>query len=355
MAPPHHHEAQHAAPGTQLRTVRPLNVRVIAAALGIWTAAVVAVVASVPLPLALANRTAEETPAPTPGPAADPTRGSATVNDAVRGLPPALVTDTGVPVVVIGRTPDGRYEVTTPCGRRAAISGGTPLLGATVVIDPGHGGPIDTGAVQNGTIERDLNLAVASALAANLRGRGIGVELTRTFDYGAILPTRAALADALGAELLVSIHHNSSPSSPPSSSEPGSEVFVQDSAASRRLGGLLYEHVTAALSAAYAVSWYHLPDAGVLRVTQPDGLETYGMIRNPSTTTALIEMGWLSSPTEADVYRGPSYVPIAADAVADAIQQYLAGSSPAVAVGRRTFTAKPARGTDQCTDPALEG
>jgi N-acetylmuramoyl-L-alanine amidase len=270
-------------------------------------------------------------------------------------VPPALLTETGVPVTVRIRASDGRYVVTTPCGRRATIAGGTPMDGATVVIDPGHGGPIDTGAVQNGIIERDLNMSVATALANVLRGRGISVVLTRTGDYGAILSTRAALADALGARLMVSIHHNSAPNPPPVSTEPGTEVFVQRSAASERLGGLLYEHVTDALSFTYDVGWYRSADAGVLRVTQPDGAETYGMIRNPATTTALIEMGWLLNPVEAaDVFESASYRSVAARALADAIEEYLAATPSDVPVGRRTFTANRAMGTDRCTDPALE-
>ena len=274
---------------------------------------------------------------------------------AMPSIPPALMSSTGVPVTVLGRTADGLFTVTTPCGRTATIGGGVPIYGATVVIDPGHGGAIDTGAVENGIIERDLNMAVAGAMAADLRAQGVSVVLTRTSDYGTILPVRAELADALDARLMVSIHHNSAPAPPPTSSQPGTEVFVQASADSQRLGGLLYAAVTGALAASYDVTWYRSPDAGVLQVRQTDGQETYGMIRNPRTTTALIEMGWILDPAEAaDVYSTPSYVPIAAGALAAAVERYLAGAPSTVPVGSRTFNARLALGTDQCTDPALE-
>jgi N-acetylmuramoyl-L-alanine amidase len=269
-------------------------------------------------------------------------------------LPPALLSGSGVPVRVIGRSGSG-FLVATPCGRRAIVSGGTPLFRATVVIDPGHGGTVDTGAVQNGLIERDLNMAVAEAAADLLRTRGVSVVLTRTSNYGTVLSARADLADALQARLMVSVHHNSAPAAPPTSAEPGTEVFVQDSPESRRLGGLLLESVAATLASGWDLTWYRSPDAGVLRVTQPDGAETYGILRHPVTPTALIEMGWLLNPVEvAEVFRSSTYVPLAAHALADAVEAYLAGVAPAVEVGHRTRTARLAPGTAQCTDPPLE-
>jgi N-acetylmuramoyl-L-alanine amidase len=259
-------------------------------------------------------------------------------------------------VVVVGEAADGRYVVTTPCGREATIStgGGTKIFGVQVVIDPGHGGSVDTGAVQNGIIERDLNLKIAGRLQSDLWNRGISVILTRTANYGQVLSQRAAIADAVGATLLVSIHHNSSVVAPATSSSPGAEVYVQGGAESQRLGRLLYDEVTSALSANYSLSWYRAVDAGVLRVTEPGGDESYGMIKRPSTPTALIELGWISNPAEATVYKQDQYVGIAVDALGDAIEAYLSGASSSTPVGGRTFTAGFAPGTSRCTDPPLE-
>ena len=51
-----------------------------------------------------------------------------------------------------------------------------------VVIDPGHGHP-DGGAVGvNGSIEQEINLAVAKKVCEVLEGKGIGVIMTRTTD-----------------------------------------------------------------------------------------------------------------------------------------------------------------------------
>jgi N-acetylmuramoyl-L-alanine amidase len=318
-----------------------------------WARVVLILLAVAWLPVVRLVAPPSETAVPTGSSGPSPTT-SVTASGDPTAQPPALLTEGGVPVRVIGRSSSG-FLVATPCGRRATVSGGTPLFGATVVIDPGHGGAVDTGAVQNGLIEADLNMAVAEATADLLRARGVLVVLTRTFDYGTVLSVRADLADALQARLMVSIHHNSAPAAPPTSALPGTEVFVQDSPESRRLGGLLYQSVTATLASGWDLSWYRSPNAGVLRVTQPDGAETYGILRHPITPTALIEMGWLLNPVEvAEVFRSSTYVPLAAHALADAVEAYLAGAAPAVEVGHRTHTAGLAPGTDHCTDPPLD-
>lgn len=148
----------------------------------------------------------------------------------------AWMTPAGIPVSIL-ETEGRLHTVLTPCGNEAPLVLGTPLYQTTVVIDPGHGGPIDTGAWgPYGLREGELNLEVAQAVEILLGQRGIPAMLTRTGDYPTRLFVRSALADALQAELMVSIHHNS-----PSafrSSEPGTEVFIQkDSQDSARLGG----------------------------------------------------------------------------------------------------------------------
>jgi N-acetylmuramoyl-L-alanine amidase len=263
------------------------------------------------------------------------------------------VTDTGVPVVVLEDAGDSKLKVMTPCGREATVSGGAPLHGATVVIDPGHGGINDPGArAPTGLYERDLNMTVSRALAAELRVRGIDVVLTRTDDYGTTLAVRSALADALNAALMVSVHHNA-----PTfirSAKPGTEVFVQTgSDDSARLGGFLLTRVRDALSR-FDIAWSTAGDAGVMTVREPNGEDSYGMIRRPETTTALIELGYISNPAEAELFETHEYTDTAADALADAIEAYLAGAPYDGPVGGRTFVAGRAPGKNLCIDPPLE-
>jgi len=81
----------------------------------------------------------------------------------------------------------------------------------TVVIDAGHGGA-DLGARgPNGELEKDLALAVARKVAAQLQKRGTRVLLTRSKDVFVPLGERTDIANRAHADLFVSIHANSAP------------------------------------------------------------------------------------------------------------------------------------------------
>ncbi len=83
----------------------------------------------------------------------------------------------------------------------------------TVMIDPGHGG-IDSGTVGvNGLMEKDLVLAEGLKLAKTLRARGYNVRMTRDADVFIPLPQRVAMARSAKADLMISLHADSSPDS----------------------------------------------------------------------------------------------------------------------------------------------
>jgi len=78
----------------------------------------------------------------------------------------------------------------------------------TVVIDPGHGGADPGVAGLAGTVEKDVNLSVAQALARHLRRNDLDVVLTRDDDSHLSLAERAEIANAAGGDLFVSLHCN---------------------------------------------------------------------------------------------------------------------------------------------------
>ncbi len=273
-----------------------------------------------------------------------------TVPEATR----ALVTPTGVVVSVLNESVNG-FRVTTPCGNETVVREGTPVGRRSVVIDPGHGGEVDTGAVgANGLMEKHLNLEVAQALEANLIVRGIDVLLTRTADYATRLGVRAALGDQVDADLIISVHHNAPTPGP--STRPGTEIFIQSASEdSRRLGGLVWRHVVDALSE-FEVDWSAAPDAGVLSVLSTTGNDAYGMIRTPSTVSVLAELGYISNRPEAELFATNEYVEAASEALADAVDAYLGTDARGAGfvAEPRVFNPQPGIGGSLCVDPVLE-
>lgn len=90
--------------------------------------------------------------------------------------------------------------------REDAERGRLPL----VVVDAGHGGR-DSGAVApSGLKEKQVTLKIARALKETLESRKIArVRLTREGDRYVSLERRTEIANALGADLMVSVHANS--------------------------------------------------------------------------------------------------------------------------------------------------
>ena len=89
----------------------------------------------------------------------------------------------------------------------------TPVPGGKlVVLDPGHGGS-DPGADIGGYFEKNFNLDITSRAETILKQKGINVLLTRKSDIFVGLEERWEIANAQKADLFVSIHNNSMPSS----------------------------------------------------------------------------------------------------------------------------------------------
>lgn len=90
--------------------------------------------------------------------------------------------------------------------RPPAIDPQNPLRGIRIVVDPGHP---PAGAIgPTGYQEKDANLAIALRVAERLTAAGADVTLTRSTDVVVELSARPAMAVALDADLLVSIHNN---------------------------------------------------------------------------------------------------------------------------------------------------
>jgi N-acetylmuramoyl-L-alanine amidase len=89
----------------------------------------------------------------------------------------------------------------------------SPLIGKTIVLDAGHGGP-DMGATgRQGTREKNINLDVTFRLKDLLEEAGARVVLTRNDDIFISLYERSFVANTLNAEMFISVHTNFHPKS----------------------------------------------------------------------------------------------------------------------------------------------
>ncbi len=266
-----------------------------------------------------------------------------------------MVTPTGVVAAVLAVEGTG-YRIRTPCGGEASIPGGTPVSGATVVLDPGHGGD-EPGAVGvNGLTEATLNLAVAERTKAVLEAQGATVVLTRTGDYRITIGARADIVRALGPPVFISIHHNGGSDGP--SERPGTETFFQiASPESRRLSGIVYEELLALFATYQGIPWQADTDAGAKFRPNSSGGDYYGILRQTAGVPAVLsEAAFLSNPPEAELLARPEVQQAEAEALARAATRYLTTQDPGSGFTEpypRTEPAGPGGGGRGCVDPPL--
>ena len=263
--------------------------------------------------------------------------------------PGVVVSPNGIVLPIVG---DGIVD--TPCSNQTAASG-TPILGANVVIDPGHGGN-EPGAVgPTGLIEKDVNFAVSQDVKQQLEAEGANVVLTRTADYNTTIKTRAEIAVDLHPQVFMSIHHNAEPDGP--SDVPGNESYYQiANPDSKRLAGLLWEEITAAFSP-HKIAWAADTDHGAKFRPSSSGGDYYGILRRGAgITTVLSEAAFISNPPEEQLLRDPAFLHSEATAITKAITRFLATPDPGsgfVEPYPRTEPAGGGGGPEGCTDPAL--
>lgn len=78
---------------------------------------------------------------------------------------------------------------------------------AKVFIGVGHGGN-DPGAVANGFLEKDLNLAIAFACREELKNHGVNVLMSRTADDNESLTEKINECNSFEPDLALDIHNN---------------------------------------------------------------------------------------------------------------------------------------------------
>ncbi|NMO97984.1 N-acetylmuramoyl-L-alanine amidase family protein [Paenibacillus lemnae] len=173
----------------------------------------------------------------------------------------------------------------------------------TVVIDAGHGDN-DPGAVSpNKRREKDFNLSMALKVGKLLeKEKGIDVVLTRSNDTFLELRDRVKIANNLKADVFVSIHGNSNPSSSPNGTE---TFYTRDS--SLAFAKIMHEHLAKGTG---------LKNRGVSK-------GNFHVTRETVMPAALLEVGFLSNKGDEAQMFNEEFQNVVAQSIVNGIKEYL--------------------------------
>jgi len=219
-----------------------------------------------------------------------------------------------------------------------------------VLLDPGHGG-VDPGAVRDGVTEAEIVLAFAKALQEELLRRdGFDVYLSREDDSFVSLDGRLRAARAVRADLFLSIHADALPEGLAT----GAAVYTLSEDASDETAALLAErHDRDDLLAGVdlsrntdeiafvlmSVAWQDtklrnaalanalvegIGAAGLRLHSRPEQSGAFSVLRAPDMPSALLELGFMSSPRDLARLRDPEWRATMAVAVANGLEIWAA-------------------------------
>ncbi|KAA0678797.1 N-acetylmuramoyl-L-alanine amidase [Roseomonas genomospecies 6] len=197
-----------------------------------------------------------------------------------------------------------------------------------IVVDPGHGG-VDPGAVGvGGVYEKDITLAMARELKRQLEGSGrYRVRLTRDKDVFVRLRDRVAIAREANADLFLSLHADSIGTADmrglsiytlsDKASDREAEMLAAKENRADALAGIdlssendlvasilidLAQRDTKNHSKRFAnMALEHLGREVKLIPNRPHRQAGFAVLTAPDMPSALVEMGYLSSPQDANL------------------------------------------------------
>lgn len=266
--------------------------------------------------------------------------------------PVADKNDAPAPVVVNASSKlTSRKGVTT---RQAAV-----LLNSQrqviVAVDAGHGGKDQGAHGPNGVLEKDVTLAVARALAAQInRQPGMKAILTRDGDYFIPLKQRYEIARQNQADLFVAVHADSYPGSdakgasvwvlsPRGKSSVAAQMLADRENSSDLIGGvslaaendglasvLLDMQQGWAVQASETVAQNVLNALSAIGPTHRGYVEhaNFVVLRSPDVPSILVETAFISNPTEERKLRDPAHQQQLATAIMDGVKGYFMNSPP---------------------------
>jgi N-acetylmuramoyl-L-alanine amidase len=223
-----------------------------------------------------------------------------------------------------------------------------------VCIDAGHGGKDQGAHGPDGTLEKNVTLAVARDLEARInRQPGMKAVLTRDGDYFIELPQRFKIARDNKADLFVSIHADSYTSDDAKGSSvwvlsPRGKTneaarFLADRENAELIGGttlddksddlakvLIDLQQSWAIQASDVIAGNVLNALGQLGPTHRGYVEraNFVVLRSPDVPSILVETAFISNPAEEHKLRDPEHQDKLAEAVMSGVKNYFESTPP---------------------------
>ena len=208
-----------------------------------------------------------------------------------------------------------RYEGTTlilslkhpPVGAKISTPE-KPLAGIKILLDPGHGGPQDTGGIgPTGYREKSVALIVSKLVREQLVNRGANVIMTREEDIDLDLPPRVEMINKQEPAIAISLHYNALPDNGDAIKTKGIGAFWFHPQA-HSLAMFLHNYLVEKLDRpTYGVFWNNL-----------------AMTRPAVAPSVLMELGFMINPVEFEWIVNPTEQKKLADAIAQGITEWFA-------------------------------
>jgi N-acetylmuramoyl-L-alanine amidase len=251
---------------------------------------------------------------------------------------PVIVTEKSVPApksVLQAATPEPTKKPT----ETVVVEETSPMKKARklIVLDPGHGGN-DPGAIgPNKLEEKSAVLAIAMRVKSYLAAQSVDVMVTRNDDVFIPLKNRATFANTKEADLFVSIHCNSSPSS----TVRGTRSYIYSRVASSKeaaeaakfenkdmgvLEFLLHDLRKGAdedLSIEAAGNIQHSLVKSLALRWEPTERAPFYVLANTNMPSVLVETAFISNPSEAERLNDANFRDKLAHGIAEGIIEYL--------------------------------
>lgn len=180
------------------------------------------------------------------------------------------------------------------------------LSGATILLDPGHGGNESGSVGPTGYPEKAINLLMSQKIKQQLEAKGATVNLSRTGDVDLSLGDRQTLIREQQPTLALSIHYNALPDGGDAEHTAGVGVFWYHAQA-HDLAQFLHDELTQTLSRpSYGVFWNNL-----------------ALTRPHEAPAVLLELGFMINPTEFEWVTNAQAQDQLAVAIANGVEKWL--------------------------------